>query len=227
MSACGWPEPSTGIRLPRGQCSHSCSSRRELVELADRALEVLLADLVVGGGHAAGGFFDAGAGSLRRASALAVSRRRRRLPARPARARRRRLRLEELQRLHVERGSCACGRCRRRAATRGTPPGPSKSRIRILTLPSPCATWLSEPAPATIRYLRAKRTASSLKAPDRDARVEDLEDVDVLDHVEQVLVVGHRVHAVERVRARRRGRPGAGSRRSSRPASSRAGSSPR
>ena len=27
MSACGWPEPSTGIRLPRGQCGHDCSSR--------------------------------------------------------------------------------------------------------------------------------------------------------------------------------------------------------
>ena len=34
----------------------------------------------------------------------------------------------------------------------------------------------------------------------RDARVEDLEDVDLLDHVEQVLVVGHRVQAIERVR---------------------------
>ena len=27
MSACGWPEPSTGIRLPRGQCGQACSSR--------------------------------------------------------------------------------------------------------------------------------------------------------------------------------------------------------
>ena len=26
-SACGWPEPSTGIRLPRGQCSQSWISR--------------------------------------------------------------------------------------------------------------------------------------------------------------------------------------------------------
>ena len=34
----------------------------------------------------------------------------------------------------------------------------------------------------------------------RDPRVEHLEDVDLLDHVEQVLVVGHRVEAVERVR---------------------------
>ena len=35
---------------------------------------------------------------------------------------------------------------------------------------------------------------------DRDARVEDLDRVDVLDDLEQVLVVGHGVHAVERVR---------------------------
>ena len=36
--------------------------------------------------------------------------------------------------------------------------------MRIFTEPSPWATWLSEPAPATIRYLAAKRAASSLKA---------------------------------------------------------------
>ena len=35
---------------------------------------------------------------------------------------------------------------------------------------------------------------------DRDPRVEHLEDVDLLDDVEEVLVVRHRVHAVERVR---------------------------
>ena len=27
MSACGWPEPSTGIRFPRGQWSHSWIAR--------------------------------------------------------------------------------------------------------------------------------------------------------------------------------------------------------
>ena len=42
--------------------------------------------------------------------------------------------------------------------------GPSKSWTRILTLPSPWATWLSEPAPGTIRYLAANRSASSLNA---------------------------------------------------------------
>ena len=35
---------------------------------------------------------------------------------------------------------------------------------RICTEPRPCATWESEPAPPTIRYLAAKRTASSLLA---------------------------------------------------------------
>ena len=44
-------------------------------------------------------------------------------------------------------------------------PGPSKSRILILTDPSPWATWESEPAPATIRYLAANLAASSLNAP--------------------------------------------------------------
>src|SRR5918997_1261506 len=27
MSACGWPDPSTGMRLPRGQCSQDWISR--------------------------------------------------------------------------------------------------------------------------------------------------------------------------------------------------------
>ena len=62
-SACGWPEPSTGIRLPRGQCWQACRSRVKRVELADRALEVLLADLVVGGGHSGRPDSDAPAGS--------------------------------------------------------------------------------------------------------------------------------------------------------------------
>ncbi len=51
---------------------------------------------------------------------------------------------------------------------------------------------------------------------ERDPRVEDLEDVDLLDDVEQVLVVGHRVQPVERDAGRRPARPAAGSRRSSR-----------
>ena len=36
--------------------------------------------------------------------------------------------------------------------------------MRMRTEPSPWATWLSEPAPPTIRYLPAKRTASSFQA---------------------------------------------------------------
>src|ERR671930_181435 len=42
--------------------------------------------------------------------------------------------------------------------------GPSKSCTRIITLPRPWATWLSDPAPGTIRYLAANRSASSLNA---------------------------------------------------------------
>ena len=78
--------------------------------------------------------------------------------------------------------------------------GPSKSRMRIRTEPSPCATWESEPAPPTIRYLPREADGLLVVGGDRDARVEDLDRVDVLDHGEQVLVVGHGVHAVERVR---------------------------
>ena len=51
-----------------------------------------------------------------------------------------------------------------------------------------------------MRYFAAKRTASSLNALIATRGVEDLERVDVLDHREQVLVVGHGVQAVERVR---------------------------
>ena len=40
--------------------------------------------------------------------------------------------------------------------------GPSKSRMRMRTEPRPWATWLSDPAPPAMRYLAAKRTASSL-----------------------------------------------------------------
>ena len=105
--------------------------------------------------------------------------------------------------------------------------GPSKSWILTRTLPSPWATWLSEPAPGTIRYLRAKRSASSLKALTATRGLKTSSTSTSSTMLEQVLVVGHRVEAVEGMRARRRGRPGGGSRRSSRPSSSRAGSSPR
>ena len=43
--------------------------------------------------------------------------------------------------------------------------GPSKSRMRMRAEPNPWGTCESEPAPQAIRYLAAKRAASSLKAP--------------------------------------------------------------
>ena len=78
--------------------------------------------------------------------------------------------------------------------------GPSKSCTRIITLPSPWATWLSEPAPGTIRYLAAKRSASSLKAVSatRGLKTSRMSISSTIS--QQVLVVGHRVQAVERVR---------------------------
>ena len=103
-SACGWPEPSTGIRLPRGQLLAALQVAGELVELADRSLEVLLADLVVGGGHPAERVRPSRPRSpcpcitaLRATFAHAA------LAGGPAGGRRRRLGLEELERLHVER----------------------------------------------------------------------------------------------------------------------------
>ena len=70
----------------------------------------------------------------------------------------------------------------------------------IFTEPRPWATCESDPAPATIRYLRGERRGLLVERRERDARVEDLDRVDVLDDLQQVLVVGHGVHPVERVR---------------------------
>ena len=77
--------------------------------------------------------------------------------------------------------------------------GPSKSRMRMRTDPRPGATWESEPAPATIRYLAAKRDRLLVERLEGDARVEHLDRVDVVDDVQQVLVVGDGVEAVEGV----------------------------
>ena len=78
--------------------------------------------------------------------------------------------------------------------------GPSKSRIRMRTEPRPWATWQSEPAPPDDPVLGGEADRLLVEGGDRDARVEDLDRVDVLDDVEQVLVVGDGVQAVERVR---------------------------
>ena len=78
--------------------------------------------------------------------------------------------------------------------------GPSKSRILIFTVPSPCGTWLSEPGAGDDPVLVGEPLRLLVEAAHGDARVEDLEDVDVLHDLQQVLVVGHRVQAVERMR---------------------------
>ena len=68
------------------------------------------------------------------------------------------------------------------------------------TRPGPGPRAQSVPAPPTIRYLPAKRTASSLKAGiairGLKTSIASMSD----DDREHVLVVGHRVQAVERVR---------------------------
>ena len=97
-------------------------------------------------------------------------------------------------------GKKAWRRCPRRAAIRGTPRARRSRACVIRTAPSPWATCASVPAPPTIRYLPAKRTASSLKAGiairGLKTSIASMSD----DDREHVLVVGHRVHAVERVR---------------------------
>ena len=219
MSACGWPEPSTGIRLPRGQCAALLQLARERVQLADRALEVLLADLVVGGGHRPR--VDSAARSARPCACISDLRvapgARRRSPRWPRRARRRRglasagtsaparragddglrddvgvaQRLEELLRAvevaHAD---------PHRAEALGDVRSPSRR-------------------PPTIRYLAAKRAASSLNAPIATRGLKTSIASMSSRIVEQVLVVGHRVHAVERVRHVDEPALAAGSRRSS------------
>src|SRR4051812_32928124 len=93
--------------------------------------------------------------------------------------------------------------------------GAAKARIEIRTQPRPRATWVSDPPPPTSQALRnvavGPRAADNpvlageadrllVERRDRDPRVEDLDRVDLVDHREHVLVVGHGVQPVERVR---------------------------
>ena len=103
MSACGWPEPCTGITLPRGQSLAGGQVPAQVVELADRALEVLLADLVVGGRwHGCLPFFGAGPGPLRVHQLLPRATRLAARPPRSERAAAAAAGLQELQRLDVD-----------------------------------------------------------------------------------------------------------------------------
>ena len=81
--------------------------------------------------------------------------------------------------------------------------------MRMRTEPRPWATWESEPAPRDDAVLGREALGLLVERADRHARVVDLDRVDVVDDLQQVLVVGHRVHAVERVRDVDQRRPGA------------------
>src|SRR3954469_24252675 len=136
----------------------------EGVELADSALEVLIADLVVGRGHGSCWLGRVRRSSLRLHHGLRIARRTRRSRGRsraPGGV------------AFVSRNFSACTYSRLdglvtisalRSDSRNSS-GPSKSAIRTRTEPSPGATCASEPAPAGMRYLAAKREASSLNDP--------------------------------------------------------------
>ena len=171
----------------------------ELVELADRSLQVLLADLVVGGRHPAQRFSRRAPFSLPLHHWLRATRRTRRCRAARRARRRRRLRLQELQRLDVEQ--------RLRLADDVGVAQRLEELLGAVEVAHPDADGAE-----ALRHVRVGAGASHdavlrreahrllVEGADRHARVEDLERVDVLDDREQVLVVGHGVQAVERVR---------------------------
>src|SRR3982074_1252559 len=134
---------------------------RECVQLADRPLEVFLANLVVGGGHVR-------AFRFRRPPSLPVHqevRRAGRRERRVARAARRCLAASRADAgvALVWRNFNACTYSRlvglrmmsasRRDSRNSC--GPSKSRIRMRTEPRPAATCESDPAPATLQHFPA------------------------------------------------------------------------
>ena len=229
MSACGWPEPSTGIRLPRGQCEHSW--RRWVSWLSSRIARSRyfswISSSVVGTGVVRPGDFDGPRhGSSRAAACISpcppATRSRRRAPLAAATA----AGLQQLQRLHVDQVLLLAddvGIAHR-----------LEELLRAVEVVDPDHHAAEPLGDVAVRagagddpVLGREPLGLLVEGGQRDPRVEHLEDVDLLDDVEQVLVVGHRVQAVERVRARRPARPGGGSRRSSPPSSSRARSSPR
>ena len=199
MSACGWPEPSTGISWPRGQCGHALSRARERVQLADRPLQVLLADLVVGCGHPPPIGRPARLSLALHQDLRPVARRTRRSRAARRAAPGQRPGLQELQRLHVQQAG-------RVADDVGV-----AQRLQELLGP----VEIAHPDPHRAQSLRDVGVRAGagqdpvlggepdrllVELGDRDPRVEHLDRVDLVEHRQQVLVVGHRVHPVERVR---------------------------
>ena len=130
---------------------------------------------------------------------LRIARRTRRARRARRARRRRRLRFEELERLDVEQAASAWCGSRRRAATRGTPRGRRSRASARAPIRGPAATCESDPAPAIRRYLAAKRAASSLKEPIATRGLKTSIASISSRIAEQVLVAGHRVHAVERM----------------------------
>ena len=110
-----------------------------------------------------------------------------------------RFRLQELQRLHVEQARRIAddvGVAQRLQELLGPVEVPHPDAHRPEALGYVCVGARAGGDPV----LGGEAQGLLVELGDRDARVEDLDRVDLVEHGEQVLVVGHRVHAVERVR---------------------------
>ena len=75
--------------------------------------------------------------------------------------------------------------------------GPSKSWIRYAHAAQPLGDVAVGASPRDDPILAGEPHRLLVEGGQRDARVEYLENVDLLDDLEQVLVVGYRVEAVE------------------------------
>ena len=203
MSACGWPEPSTGIRLPRGQCEHSW--RRRVSWFSSRIARSRyfswISSSVVGKGSlrsrpppgAPDALFDEPGCPPADAAAL-HQRLPRLLPAAPAAAR-----LDPLQRLDVDQVAVLAddvgGAHRLQELLRA---------VEVVDPDHHAAEALGDVAVGAGAgddpVLGGEPLRLLVERRQRDPRVEDLEDVDLLDDVQQVLVVRDRVQPVERMR---------------------------
>ena len=206
MSAWGWPEPSTGIRLPRGQCGQACSSR--VSEFSSRIARSRYFSRISSSvtGIDPEGFDGARTCPWRCTLTCACGRPSRRVVTRRARCRspagRRRAwpcvcrnfsactysRLVGRVRMSASRSDCR-NSCR---PVEVAHPDPHRAealgdvRVRARARDDP--------------VLGGEARGLLVERPDRHARVEDLDRVDVVEDRQQVLVVGDRVHPVERMR---------------------------
>src|SRR5947209_6993214 len=218
MSACGCPDPSTGMRFPRGQCGHAWRSRVKAFSsrIARSRYFSRISSSVTGmppeGSDGPSGCPWACISSCPRtwpcddltSAAPAPFGRAAHAADAPCAARtlRRggtRASLQELEGLHVQKrrgtgddlgaaervhelgGAVEVAHANARGAE-------ALGDVRVGTGAGGDAVLGGEPLGLVVEGV------------DRDARVEDLDDVDLVDDGKQVLVVGHRVHAVEGVR---------------------------